>query len=78
MSGAVVASAFISYAHEDHEFMLVLVEQLQDQEFEIRYDQVVPMQAPLLARRNPQPPIVEAHLLIWHEMNPRFPAVLVS
>jgi hypothetical protein len=36
-----VASAFISYAHEDQEFMLALVEQLQAQELEIRYDQVV-------------------------------------
>ena len=36
-----VASAFISYSHEDQEFMLELVEQLQSQELEIRYDQVV-------------------------------------
>jgi hypothetical protein len=36
-----VASAFISYAHEDQEFMLALVEQLQEQGLEIRYDQVV-------------------------------------
>ena len=36
-----MASAFISYAHEDQEFMLALVEQLQRQELEIRYDQVV-------------------------------------
>lgn len=36
-----VASAFISYAHEDQEFMLALVEQLQSQELEIQYDQVV-------------------------------------
>lgn len=36
-----VASAFISYAHEDQEFMLTLVEQLQAQGLEIRYDQVV-------------------------------------
>src|SRR3954463_1005544 len=36
-----MASAFISYAHEDQEFMLALVEQLQEQELEIRYDQVV-------------------------------------
>src|SRR3954453_14140190 len=34
-------SAFISYAHEDQEFMLALVEQLQGQTLEIRYDQVV-------------------------------------
>jgi TIR domain len=36
-----MSSAFISYAHEDQEFMLALVEQLQEQELEIRYDQVV-------------------------------------
>lgn len=36
-----MASAFISYAHEDQEFMVALVEQLQGQELEIRYDQVV-------------------------------------
>jgi TIR domain len=36
-----VASAFVSYAHEDQEFMLALVEHLQGQELEIRYDQVV-------------------------------------
>ncbi|MGH2763550.1 MAG: toll/interleukin-1 receptor domain-containing protein [Thermoleophilaceae bacterium] len=36
-----MASAFISYAHEDQEFMLALAEQLQGQELEIRYDQVV-------------------------------------
>jgi hypothetical protein len=36
-----VASAFISYAHEDQEFVLTLVERLQDQGLDIRYDQVV-------------------------------------
>lgn len=36
-----MASAFISYAHEDQEFMLALVEHLQGQGLEIRYDQVV-------------------------------------
>jgi predicted nucleotide-binding protein len=36
-----VASAFISYAHEDQEFMLALVEHLQGQGLDIRYDQVV-------------------------------------
>jgi hypothetical protein len=35
-----MASAFISYAHEDQEFMLALVEHLQNQALEIRYDQV--------------------------------------
>jgi hypothetical protein len=36
-----VASAFISYAHEDQELMLELVEHLQAQGLDIRYDQVV-------------------------------------
>jgi hypothetical protein len=36
-----VASAFISYAHEDQEFMLALVEPLQAQGLDIRYDRVV-------------------------------------
>jgi hypothetical protein len=36
-----MASAFISYAHEDEQFMISLVDQLQGQEHEIRYDQVV-------------------------------------
>jgi len=35
-----VASAFISYSHEDQEFVLVLVQHLQRQGLEIRYDQV--------------------------------------
>src|SRR5687768_700584 len=35
-----VASAFISYSHEDHEFVLALVQALQRQGLEIRYDQV--------------------------------------
>jgi TIR domain len=36
-----VASAFVSYAHEDQEFVLALVERLQAQGLEIRYDRVV-------------------------------------
>jgi hypothetical protein len=36
-----MASAFISYAHEDQELMLSLVGQLQSQGLDIRYDQVV-------------------------------------
>jgi hypothetical protein len=36
-----VASAFISYAHEDQEFMLALAEPLKDQGLDIYYDQVV-------------------------------------
>jgi predicted nucleotide-binding protein len=36
-----VASAFISYAHEDQELMLALVEYLQGQGVDVRYDQVV-------------------------------------
>jgi hypothetical protein len=36
-----VTSAFISYAHEDEEFMLALVEPLRDQGLDIRYDKVV-------------------------------------
>jgi hypothetical protein len=36
-----VTSAFISYAHEDQELMLELVEHLQAQGLEVRYDQVV-------------------------------------
>jgi TIR domain len=36
-----VASAFVSYAHEDREFVLALVERLQAQGLEIRYDGVV-------------------------------------
>jgi hypothetical protein len=35
-----VASAFISYSHEDQEFVLALVQALQRQGLEIRYDQV--------------------------------------
>jgi hypothetical protein len=35
-----VASAFISYSHEDQEFVLVLVEHLQRQGLEISYDRV--------------------------------------
>jgi hypothetical protein len=35
-----VASAFVSYAHEDQEFVLALVENLQGQGVEVRYDQV--------------------------------------
>jgi hypothetical protein len=35
-----VASAFISYAHEDQEFVLALVEHLQVQGLDIRCDQV--------------------------------------
>jgi hypothetical protein len=35
-----MASAFISYSHEDKEFVLVLVQHLQSQALEIRYDQV--------------------------------------
>jgi TIR domain len=35
-----VASAFISYAHEDQEFVLALVPELQAQGLDIRYDQV--------------------------------------
>jgi hypothetical protein len=36
-----VASAFVSYAHEDQEFVLALVERLQAQGLEIRYDGIV-------------------------------------
>jgi hypothetical protein len=36
-----VPSAFISYAHEDQEFVLALVQELEGQGLEIRYDQVV-------------------------------------
>lgn len=36
-----MASAFISYAHEDEEFMLPLAEHLQGQRLDIRYAQVV-------------------------------------
>jgi predicted nucleotide-binding protein len=36
-----VASAFISYAREDQEFVLALVEPLRTQGLDIRYDQVV-------------------------------------
>jgi hypothetical protein len=35
-----VASAFISYAHEDQEFVLALVAHLQEQDLDVRYDQV--------------------------------------
>ncbi len=35
-----MASAFVSYSHEDQEFVLVLVQYLQRQGLEIRYDQV--------------------------------------
>jgi hypothetical protein len=35
-----VSSAFISYAHEDQEFVLALVDHLQEQGLDIRYDQV--------------------------------------
>jgi hypothetical protein len=36
-----MASAFVSYAHEDQELMLDLVEHLEAQGLDIRYDQVV-------------------------------------
>jgi TIR domain len=36
-----VASAFVSYAHEDEAFVLALVERLQAQGLDIRYDRVV-------------------------------------
>lgn len=36
-----MASAFVSYAHEDREFVLALVERLRKQDLEIRYDGVV-------------------------------------
>jgi hypothetical protein len=37
-----VTSAFVSYAHEDQEFVLILVERLNEEEgLDIRYDQVV-------------------------------------
>jgi hypothetical protein len=36
-----VASAFVSCAHEDREFVLALVERLHKQDLEIRYDGVV-------------------------------------
>jgi hypothetical protein len=36
-----VASAFVSYAHEDQEFVLALIERLQAQGLDVRYDQVV-------------------------------------
>lgn len=36
-----VSSAFISYAHEDQEFVLALYEHLQNQGLDIRYDSVV-------------------------------------
>jgi hypothetical protein len=36
-----VTSAFVSYAHEDQELMLELVEHLRAQDLDIRYDQVV-------------------------------------
>jgi hypothetical protein len=36
-----VASAFVSYAHEDQEFVLALVERLEAQGLDIRYDRVV-------------------------------------
>ena len=36
-----MASAFVSYAHEDQEFVLALVERLQKQGLDIRYDRVV-------------------------------------
>ena len=36
-----MASAFVSYAHEDQVFVLSLVEHLQRQGLDIRYDQVV-------------------------------------
>jgi predicted nucleotide-binding protein len=35
-----LASAFVSYAHEDQEFVLVLVGSLQGQGLAIHYDQV--------------------------------------
>jgi hypothetical protein len=35
-----VASAFVSYAHEDQELVLALVEHLQEQGLDIRYDRV--------------------------------------
>jgi TIR domain len=36
-----VVSAFVSYAHEDQEFVLALIERLQGQGLDVRYDQVV-------------------------------------
>jgi hypothetical protein len=36
-----VASAFISYAHEEQEFVLAMVEHLQAQGLDVRYDRVV-------------------------------------
>jgi hypothetical protein len=36
-----VASAFVSYAHEDQELVLALIERLQNQGLDVRYDQVV-------------------------------------
>jgi hypothetical protein len=36
-----VASAFVSYAHEDQEFVLALVERLQQQGLDVSYDRVV-------------------------------------
>jgi TIR domain len=35
-----VASALVSYAHEDQEFVLALVERIEEQGLEIRYDRV--------------------------------------
>ena len=34
------ASAFVSYAHEDQEFVLALVEHLENQGLDVRYDRV--------------------------------------
>jgi TIR domain len=46
-----VASAFISYAHDDQEFVLALAERLRAQGLEIRYDQVVLQIGDSLIRR---------------------------
>ena len=35
-----MSSAFISYSHSDREFVLALIERLQDQGLDVRYDQV--------------------------------------
>jgi TIR domain len=35
-----VTSAFVSYAHEDQEFVLALVDHLQAQGLNVRYDQI--------------------------------------
>ena len=46
-----MASAFVSYAHEDQVFVLSLVEHLQRQGLDIRYDQVVLELGDSLVRR---------------------------